>query len=63
MVVRFLGQLAVELFVLHLTTALVHRLVRYAASEFLPGAKCCRSPGLQEPARCVVSCFSCHHLL
>ncbi len=39
MVVRFLGQLAVELFVLHLTTALVHRLVRYAASHLLSRAK------------------------
>jgi hypothetical protein len=39
LVVSFLGQLAVELAALHLTTAPVHRLVRYAASVFLPGAK------------------------
>jgi len=40
LVVSLLCEFAVELAVLHLTTALVHRLARFTASELLPGAKC-----------------------
>ena len=40
LVVSFLSQLAVELSVLHLTTALVHCLASYTASHLLFGAKC-----------------------
>jgi len=39
LVVSFLGQLAIELAVLHLTAALVHRPAGYAASDLLFGAK------------------------
>jgi len=39
LVVSFLGQLAVELAVFHLTTALVHRFACFPASEFLRRAE------------------------
>jgi hypothetical protein len=42
LVVSFLGQLAIELAALHLTTAFVHCLARDAASRLLSGAKCGR---------------------
>src|SRR6266478_1867040 len=40
LVIGLLGQLAVELAVLHFTTALVHLLPGYTTSNFLFGAKC-----------------------
>ncbi|PYJ17897.1 MAG: hypothetical protein DME94_02595 [Verrucomicrobia bacterium] len=40
LVVGFLGQLAIELAVFHLTAALIQRLASYAASHLLSGAKC-----------------------
>jgi hypothetical protein len=40
LVVSFLGQLAIELAVFHLTTALVQGFAGYAASHLLTGAKC-----------------------
>jgi hypothetical protein len=41
LVVSFFDQLAVELAVFHLTTALVHRLACFAASHLVRRAKCC----------------------
>src|SRR4051812_25402653 len=40
LIISFLGIRAVELAVLHLTTAFVHRLACFATRHFLPRAKC-----------------------
>jgi hypothetical protein len=39
LIVSFLGEFAGELAAFHLTTALVHRLARFAAGPFLPRAR------------------------